>query len=569
MAEDIIFSLNVDGDGTGAKSLKTLRQEFKALQSELDNAVIGTDEYRKTLEKLGGVKDEIKELNEQIDGFKGGEAKFKAIGGVVSGLAGGFAAAQGAAALFGAESEDLQKTLVKVQAAMALSQGVTAISELSGAFKVLGTVILANPIFALAAVVAAVSVAIISLTRDTTDYAKAQEDLNTILADSEKAQKEFNDRLVETQIELDVLTGKMSEYEASVLKIQKKGSDERTRLAEETSKKIFDLLADYGVETNKLRRDQNTGLYYVDLEGAGDRLNILAKLNEDLAKIQKTAFEANLARTKSQNNELAVVAEKAAIDLANQAAKINTDLYKQQIKDKEAFEYVLFEIEAMTWNDLILPHKINKAKTDVELHKSTEQQKREDIKKTADFAKAVEDELEKRKIARAAAEIQIEQNYFNAAQDLSATYFNAQLASVRGNVAEEEKLRRKQFQVNKAFAATRATIDAVNAVQGILAQSALYGPLTIPLAISTGVAAAANVAKILSTQYNSGGQGTVGNTNISSGGPQIQTQAPVINQPLTRLNEQGQNLNIKAYVVETEMTEKQNRVSRLESQASF
>jgi hypothetical protein len=61
------------------------------------------------------------------------------LGGALQGVASGFSLAQGAQALMGVESEKLQQTLLKVQAAMAVSQGITGLSEAANSFKALGT----------------------------------------------------------------------------------------------------------------------------------------------------------------------------------------------------------------------------------------------------------------------------------------------------------------------------------------------------------------------------------------------------------------------------------------------
>lgn len=55
---------------------------------------------------------------------------FESIGKIASGVASGFAMVQGAAALLGIENEDLQKTFVKLQAAMALAQGASGLGGL-------------------------------------------------------------------------------------------------------------------------------------------------------------------------------------------------------------------------------------------------------------------------------------------------------------------------------------------------------------------------------------------------------------------------------------------------------
>lgn len=62
-------------------------------------------------------------------------AKFESVQKLSSGLASGFAAVQGAAALLGGENENLQKTFVKVQAAMAIAQGIGGLKDLIEGFS--------------------------------------------------------------------------------------------------------------------------------------------------------------------------------------------------------------------------------------------------------------------------------------------------------------------------------------------------------------------------------------------------------------------------------------------------
>ena len=75
----------------------------------------------------------MRDVNDAIENADP-EKKFAPFVRTLQGVAGGFAAAQGAAALFSSESEDLQKTLVKVQGAMALSQGLNSLLELRNDF---------------------------------------------------------------------------------------------------------------------------------------------------------------------------------------------------------------------------------------------------------------------------------------------------------------------------------------------------------------------------------------------------------------------------------------------------
>ena len=62
-------------------------------------------------------------------------AKFESIQKMTSGVASGFAALQGVTALLGGENENLQRTLVKVQAAMAIAQGIGGLKDLIEGFN--------------------------------------------------------------------------------------------------------------------------------------------------------------------------------------------------------------------------------------------------------------------------------------------------------------------------------------------------------------------------------------------------------------------------------------------------
>lgn len=70
------------------------------------------------------------EMRNAMETIEPTKQKFESVKKVATGVASGFAAVQGAAALLNIESEDLEKTLVKVNAAMAMAQGVGGIGDL-------------------------------------------------------------------------------------------------------------------------------------------------------------------------------------------------------------------------------------------------------------------------------------------------------------------------------------------------------------------------------------------------------------------------------------------------------
>jgi hypothetical protein len=127
----------------GAKTLKQeLREANTLLQQMVASGKASEEQIAAQTAKVAGLKDSIDDTNDAV-GALTGAGKFQAFGKSISAVAGGFSALSGAVALAGGESEDLQKTMVKLQAALAISQGLSQIEDLGNAFgnvkKVAGT----------------------------------------------------------------------------------------------------------------------------------------------------------------------------------------------------------------------------------------------------------------------------------------------------------------------------------------------------------------------------------------------------------------------------------------------
>lgn len=140
--EKVKIALSAEVDGAGEQSVKTLKQQLKEAVAEaqkLSQVDMGSAEAISAQKEVARLKDDMDDLNDRINSFH--PDGMRSIGQVASGIAGGFAAAQGAAALFGAESEELQKTLVKVQAALAISQGVEQMIGLGKAIESVSIII--------------------------------------------------------------------------------------------------------------------------------------------------------------------------------------------------------------------------------------------------------------------------------------------------------------------------------------------------------------------------------------------------------------------------------------------
>lgn len=136
-AEMGVFNRNVGNYAEGVeKGTASMRQQIKELRDELTRLSPETEEYAKKLIELAEKQKIVADIQE--------EAKFASqdygdrlatITKVGTNLASGFAAVQGAMALFGTESENLGKVLVKLQAIMALVQGLDGLDGLGKNLK--------------------------------------------------------------------------------------------------------------------------------------------------------------------------------------------------------------------------------------------------------------------------------------------------------------------------------------------------------------------------------------------------------------------------------------------------
>jgi hypothetical protein len=91
-------------------------------------------------QRAGQLEDAIGDANAAVKAFNP-EAKLKAVVDVVGVVANGFSAAQGAMALFGGESEELEKVMVKTQGAIALATGINGLMGMGDAFTNLSNII--------------------------------------------------------------------------------------------------------------------------------------------------------------------------------------------------------------------------------------------------------------------------------------------------------------------------------------------------------------------------------------------------------------------------------------------
>ena len=221
---------------TVVKNFKTQLREAKIEAQQIvitfgefsDEAIAAQKRVAELADKMEDFNDRVKALNPD---------KFAKVQTIVQGVSRGFQAAQGAMALFGSESEDLQKTLVKVQGAMALADGLEGLGKVQQQFLAIGKSIVGPVVTAFKTFGAAARTAIAStgigillvalggivaywddIKMALTGVNKETEKLNKATNDNLKSSKEQTEQF-ETQVNSLKLQGK-SEKEIEALRIK-------------------------------------------------------------------------------------------------------------------------------------------------------------------------------------------------------------------------------------------------------------------------------------------------------------------------------------------------------------
>lgn len=280
---------------------------------------------------------------------------------------------------------------------------------------------------------------------------------------------------------------------------------------------------------------------------ANEQKVIDIKTNEDKKKANEEAFKNLQEKHEKERQELQKQQE-----LALKAAKDEEEWQEASLKyltDKEALaaqqkiEYAELEANAKAsiFNDTVVAGA-KAYDEDVKNYKAAQELKKE-VNKTA----------------------------FDASQALSQAFFAWQLRSVQGNATKELEIKKRAFQVDKAFNVARATQDGIRSVQAALTIPPPGGQI---LAGVNAALAAGNIAKILATKFDGGNVQSGENLTASvptsqTNIPTVQnTSAPNINPQTTTFDEQGR-VNNRVYVVESDITKTQERVARIDERSTI
>jgi hypothetical protein len=103
-----------------------------------------TKEWKEMAQTVAGMRKTVRDVDMDIEALS--MTTSQQLGGALGGVTGAFETAQGVMGAFGVSGEAVEETLLKVQSAMAIAQGVQGIKEAIPAFKAMGTSIMSTAV---------------------------------------------------------------------------------------------------------------------------------------------------------------------------------------------------------------------------------------------------------------------------------------------------------------------------------------------------------------------------------------------------------------------------------------
>jgi hypothetical protein len=420
--KEIALKVTTDLGQTTAQfqnATKELQETQKALVELALAGKQGSEEFLEMENRAGQLRDAIGSVNQRVNTLASSTPKLDLVRGAMQGIAGGFAAAQGAAALFGSESEDLQKAILKTQGAMSLLNGVQQISITLDKNQVvaiqakvfaqrayavavrLATLATRSFTAALAATgIGALVIALGYLITKLFESTDATEKNTKAIEKAREAQKLLDEQIQNT---IDLKEAEIKQMETAGETAQKTATARLKLISDELiaieksinqQKVIIDALEGFEDKTEQNRRKRllmAQKLKQADLQN--DLLiqqNIIAKANEEEAKQQ------------DEKNKLAREKAKIAAQIQLELSQELQNLQAQNIADEEARALAQLELERSRARKQLQEKKASNALL-IEFDKQSEIQRKE----ITDKAQAERDAKAKEESEKALANAKI------------------------------------------------------------------------------------------------------------------------------------------------------------------
>jgi chromosome segregation ATPase len=609
---------------------KSLRGQLREATMELvklqNTAGASAQEIANAAKRAADLKDRIGDAKATIEAFDP-DAKFKAFGQSIQGVAGAFAATQGALALVGVESAEVEKQLLKVQGALALSEGLNTVLASIDGFKNLGLVIKTNVLSAFASMKAAaisafttmrgaliatgVGAFAVALGLIVSNFDAIKEAVLKAIPGLANVGKIFTG-LVEKVTDFVGITNqadralekftKTSERRKEALESDLKVMEASGASEKALSEKRKEIVnTDLNVLRQKLKtngelskeemkkfRELKTDLVVIDTKYNKSVTDENKKRNEEIAKQNKEAADKELAAAKKRLEDLRKGAEDARAEYEKNQARINSE--DENIANRNAEKFLTdqekeIELEQAKYDKLYEERLkfggdlegVEEARQEalLKIQEKYDQQALEDLSTTSE--EIVQN-------TRATQQMQTEDSKKNAEarKKIAQEEAKAKVAAAQATadtLANLSNLLGTETAAGKAAAVASATISAILSAQkayestiGIPFVGPVLAPINAGLALASGYKSIQNILAVQVPGQSGGGSApSLGSAPSAGAGAPI---APRSAEPIpTSLDQRSlnsiSNVTTRAYVVESDITGSQKRIERIEKASRF
>ena len=303
-------------------------------------------EFRRIATEAAALKQQVTLVDMAIDGMA--MTTTQKLSGALGGATGAFAAGQGAMAAFGTESEAVNQALLKVNAAMALVQGVQGIQEALPAMTALKNNVLgafqsmtaAGKAFALTGIglvvtaLAAAPALLDAFTLSSEEAEKAQKKL-TKGFDDQSAAIDRNIKRLEKSIETEIAFAEaVGKSEKDIAAIRKKGTEDLIAETEKQIKIQQEKLIQLTTMPNVSNRNKDIkdALIKQNADEINETKNHLNRLKVE-NNARRNEMKLDTLRAKTEENEALKEKQREEAEAAAEAARQRAEQLAQERKD--------------------------------------------------------------------------------------------------------------------------------------------------------------------------------------------------------------------------------------------
>ena len=599
------------------KSLKAQLKEMKALLASgtLDNA-----QFRKLSLEAGELQDRIADVNQRVKNLSSDSRRLDAITDAAQGIVGGFTAVQGVMALVGDENEEVQKTLLKVQGALAALNGLQAVAntlnkesalmtELSArGWDKLNGALKAGVIGGVAVTLGYLYQAIELLSEKTRGITEDQEKLNAVYKSAYADVDALNTQIYEMQASFDGARKGIISKKDALFEYNKNFGDtlgvakdlnEAERLFREKTGAYIKATA-LRAEANALfeaaakRGSEQVTAQFEDNASALDKFNIILQglrdgyvtFNTDVSNAQEKGTQERvnqLNKEKKAFEDLAKVKIDEAQRIENES-NITTKIGAERRKDEAS--------KNKTAEDKALKDQMDAYKRKRDLDLENAQMERDLIASLENEGKASEDAKTKQSEFEKAYRLQLSVDRFNREKEIDAYELQEwnKTQQAKAQIYKDttdsimflgEALLGQQFKqsaLGKALAISQIAVDTALAVSSLVKNSeanpanaptsGVAGALQFAAGMVRITAAIAKAKAILTSGASpSASSGSTGGGS-SSAGVGSMGSAPNTSRFVPTTTSGGASSQ-RVYVLEKDITDSQGRVAKIRHNATL